>query len=57
MIGRLWRPPQPKQVIIYRLLLAGTEVALSNLALAKGAMHDAFVGASSLGKSLYLTIL
>ena len=45
MIGRVWRRPQPKQVIVYHLLAMGSpDEFLNNLSWGKGTMHEAFVG-------------
>jgi SNF2 family DNA or RNA helicase len=45
LFGRVWRHPQKKQVLTYRLIAAGTsDVFLNSMSFDKGAMHDAFTG-------------
>ena len=44
LIGRLWRWPQSKDVIVYRLIVLDTpDVFLNNLSFDKGAMLSQFV--------------
>ena len=43
-IGRVFRPPQLKKVIIYQLILSGTsDVFLDSVAENKGIMHQALM--------------
>jgi hypothetical protein len=47
LIGRIWRHPQLKNVHIYRIIAANTQdVFLNNISFSKGAIHDAFTGAT-----------
>ncbi|KAI0091818.1 P-loop containing nucleoside triphosphate hydrolase protein, partial [Irpex rosettiformis] len=44
LIGRVWRRPQPKHVIVYRLIALGSpDQFLSDLSWGKGAMHNCFL--------------
>ena len=43
-IGRVWRHPQPKPVLVYRpLAMEVNEASLSNISFSKEEMHDAFI--------------
>ncbi|PCH39633.1 hypothetical protein WOLCODRAFT_159221 [Wolfiporia cocos MD-104 SS10] len=54
LIRQLWRHPQPKQVHIYWLIVAGTpNVFLNNISFKKGYMHKAFTEASSTLRELF----
>ncbi|KAG1741204.1 P-loop containing nucleoside triphosphate hydrolase protein [Suillus occidentalis] len=47
LIGRIYRPPQPKTVHIYRIVAADTQdVFLNNISFSKAAILDAFTGAT-----------
>ncbi|RDB30571.1 DNA repair and recombination protein RAD54 [Hypsizygus marmoreus] len=47
LIGRIWRQPQGKQVIIYRLIAKKTaDVFLNNISFDKSVMHNSFTGAT-----------
>ncbi|EED80799.1 predicted protein [Postia placenta Mad-698-R] len=47
LIGRLWRDPQAKQVLVYRLIARNTsDVFLNNISFDKSIMHHAFMGSS-----------
>lgn len=47
LLGRIYRFPQPKRVIVYRLIAKKTsDVFLNNIAFDKAAMHEAFTGAN-----------
>ncbi|KAG1772200.1 P-loop containing nucleoside triphosphate hydrolase protein [Suillus placidus] len=47
LIGRIYRPPQPKTVHIYRIVAADTQdVFLNNISFSKAAILDAFMGAT-----------
>ncbi|KAG2062895.1 hypothetical protein BDR04DRAFT_1039611, partial [Suillus decipiens] len=47
LIGRIYRPPQPKTVHIYRIVAANTQdVFLNNISFSKAAILDAFTGAT-----------
>ncbi|KAI0085377.1 P-loop containing nucleoside triphosphate hydrolase protein, partial [Irpex rosettiformis] len=55
LIGRVWRRPQPKQVIVYRLIaLDSPDQFLNNLSWGKASMHESFLGKKSvLSKSKF----
>ncbi|KAJ7802826.1 hypothetical protein B0H14DRAFT_3154817 [Mycena olivaceomarginata] len=47
LIGRIWRQPQPKTVLVYRLIAKNTpDVFLNNISFDKLAMHEAFARAT-----------
>ncbi|KAG2063485.1 hypothetical protein BDR04DRAFT_1037816 [Suillus decipiens] len=47
LIGRIYRPPQPKTVHVYRIVAADTQdVFLNNISFSKAAILDAFTGAT-----------
>jgi len=47
LIGRCWRQPQKKTVIVYRLIAMDTaDSIISDIAFSKWKMHDAFVNPS-----------
>lgn len=48
LIGRVWRHPQTKNVIVYRIIAADTQdVFLNNISFAKAAIHEAFTNSTS----------
>ncbi|KAG1772227.1 P-loop containing nucleoside triphosphate hydrolase protein [Suillus placidus] len=54
LIGRIYRPPQPKIVHIYRIVAADTQdVFLNNISFSKAAILDAFTGATPSLRSLF----
>ncbi|KAG1763002.1 P-loop containing nucleoside triphosphate hydrolase protein [Suillus placidus] len=54
LIGRIYRPPQPKTVHIYRIVAADTQdVFLNNISFSKAAILDAFTGATPSLRSLF----
>ncbi|KAG2336736.1 P-loop containing nucleoside triphosphate hydrolase protein [Suillus weaverae] len=54
LIGRIYRPPQPKIVHIYRIVAADTQdVFLNNISFSKAAILDAFTGATPNLRSLF----
>jgi hypothetical protein len=56
LIGRIYRPPQPKTVHIYRIVAADTQdVFLNNISFSKAAILDAFTGASPSLRTYWLT--
>ncbi|KAJ7865882.1 P-loop containing nucleoside triphosphate hydrolase protein, partial [Mycena olivaceomarginata] len=47
LIGRIWRQPQPKTVLVYRLIAKNTpDVFLNNISFDKLAMHEEFARAT-----------
>ncbi len=51
LIGRLWRKPQQKRVIIYRLIgLESPDEYLMNISWGKGAMHESFFAREAISK-------
>ena len=51
LIGRLWRRPQSKRVIVYRLLAQQSpDEFLTHLSYGKGAMHERFLEQPALGE-------
>ncbi|KAJ7924760.1 P-loop containing nucleoside triphosphate hydrolase protein, partial [Mycena leptocephala] len=47
LIGRIWRQPQPKTVLVYQLMAKNTpDVSLNNISFDKLAMHEAFARAT-----------
>ncbi|KAG1894055.1 P-loop containing nucleoside triphosphate hydrolase protein [Suillus fuscotomentosus] len=54
LIGRIYRPPQPKTVHVYRIVAADTQdVFLNNISFSKAAILDAFTGATPSLRSLF----
>ncbi|KAI6116603.1 P-loop containing nucleoside triphosphate hydrolase protein [Pisolithus croceorrhizus] len=52
--GRIYRYPQQKEVLFYRLVARGTpDVFLNNIAFDKGNLHKAFVGMDEQSKALF----
>ena len=51
LIGRLWRRPQAKRVLVYRLLAKNSpDEFLTNLSYGKGVMHERFLERPALGE-------
>ncbi|KAJ7934060.1 P-loop containing nucleoside triphosphate hydrolase protein [Mycena leptocephala] len=54
LIGRIWRQPQPKTVLVYRLIAKNTpDVFLNNISFDKLAMHEAFARATPSMQQLF----
>ncbi|KAI6008989.1 P-loop containing nucleoside triphosphate hydrolase protein [Pisolithus microcarpus] len=52
--GRIYRYPQQKEVLFYRLVARGTpDVFLNNIAFDKGNLHKAFVGMDEQSRALF----
>ncbi|KAG1793303.1 P-loop containing nucleoside triphosphate hydrolase protein [Suillus plorans] len=58
LIGRIYRPPQPKMVHIYRIVAADTQdVFLNNISFSKAAVLEAFTGATPSLRTYLLSAL